>query len=177
MQNNFTILVGILIILLSSSCSYIGHRDREYNLSYGEYKRQKIDFYKGTSDFSIVWIHGGGWLNGDKRSTRSKLFFKSFPEEYNIFSINYRLGKDSAPNAADDALCAYKFIEEKIIAEGLSPQKVYVMGASAGGHLALVVGLWNSSKKKHQCKSLYSPLSVINIFGITVFILSLYSIA
>ncbi len=167
MQNNFNFLMGIVIIFLTTSCSYMGYGEREYDLSYGEHPRQKIDFYKGTGDYSLIWIHGGGWLEGDKRSTRSKLFFKSFPEEYNIFSINYRIGEDTAPDAADDVMCAYKFIEEKIALEGLSPEKVYVMGASAGGHLALVIGLLNTSERTHQCRSSYTPLSIINIFGIT----------
>ena len=39
-------------------------------ISYGNDEKQRIDFYKGTSDKVLVWIHGGGWLYGDKRAER-----------------------------------------------------------------------------------------------------------
>ena len=39
-------------------------------ISYGVDKKQRIDLYKGTSDKVLVWIHGGGWLYGDKRAER-----------------------------------------------------------------------------------------------------------
>ena len=39
-------------------------------ISYGNNEKQKIDFYKGKSDKVLIWIHGGGWLVGDKRADR-----------------------------------------------------------------------------------------------------------
>ena len=56
--------------------------DQELNIdeiSYGDHKKQKIDFYKGTSDKVLVWIHGGGWLYGDKRADR---WIQRFEDKY-----------------------------------------------------------------------------------------------
>ena len=35
-------------------------------LSYGYHVKQKIDFYPGSSDKVLVWIHGGGWIFSGK---------------------------------------------------------------------------------------------------------------
>ena len=45
-------------------------------ISYGNNEKQKIDFYKGKSDKVLIWIHGGGWLFGDKRDF--KRWIKNF---------------------------------------------------------------------------------------------------
>ena len=42
-------------------------------ISYGSAEKQRIDLYKGTSDKVLVWIHGGGWLYGDKRAGKVEL--------------------------------------------------------------------------------------------------------
>ena len=59
-------------------------------ISYGYDEKQKIDFYKGSSDKVLIWIHGGGWLFGDKRAERwIKRFQNHFinHKELNIYMI------------------------------------------------------------------------------------------
>ena len=116
-------------------------------ISYGSNEKQRIDLYKGTSDKVLVWIHGGGWIFSGKRETRwiRRLgrYFK-VNEDVNIFSIGYRYGRNTAPQAADDVLCAYQVIANEIEVRGLSKDNVTIMGLSAGGHLALLAGLKNS---------------------------------
>ena len=115
-------------------------------ISYGNNEKQKIDFYRGKSDKVLIWIHGGGWLFGDKRAERwIKRFQNHFVdyEKYNVYMVGYRIGKSTAPYAVDDVLCAYKSIISDASSKNLSTSDIVVAGASAGGHLALMVGLSN----------------------------------
>tara|TARA_B100000963_G_scaffold272889_1_gene241059 strand:+ start:2940 stop:3764 length:825 start_codon:yes stop_codon:yes gene_type:complete len=138
-------------------------------LSYGDNELQKVDFYKGTNDKVLVWIHGGGWLFGNKRADRwIKRFNKHFPsEDTNVFMIGYRVGKNTSPNAINDVLCAYKRIEKEVDALGLSSKDIIVSGASAGGHLALMLGFADSTNYQSGCLPEHRPKLIINLFGIT----------
>ena len=139
-------------------------------ISYGINEKQKIDLYEGSSDKVLIWIHGGGWLFGDKRSERwVKRFHNHFidHEKLNVYMIGYRVGEDTAPNAVDDVICAYKKILDDAVAKKLSVKDIVVSGASAGGHLALMVGLSNEYNFKSSCNTLIKPKAVINLFGIT----------
>ena len=139
-------------------------------ISYGINEKQKIDLYEGSSDKVLIWIHGGGWLFGDKRSERwVKRFHNHFidHEKLNVYMIGYRVGEDTAPNAVDDVICAYKKILDDAVAKNLSVKDIVVSGASAGGHLALMVGLSNEYNLESSCNTLIKPKAVINLFGIT----------
>ena len=93
-------------------------------ISYGINEKQKIDLYEGSSDKVLIWIHGGGWLFGDKRSERwVKRFHNHFidHEKLNVYMIGYRVGEDTAPNAVDDVICAYKKILDDAAAQKIFP--------------------------------------------------------
>jgi len=138
--------------------------------SYGDHEKQKVDLYLGTSDKVLVWIHGGGWLFGDKRAKRwVRRFHNHFVdhEEFNVFMIGYRVGENTAPYAIDDVLCAYKKIEEEINSRGFSKTDIIVAGASAGGHLALFLSLSQQNISNKSCLSDLKPKAVVNLFGIT----------
>ena len=117
----------------------------------------------------MIWIHGGGWLYGDKRSERwIRRFHNHFVEheDFNVFMIGYRIGEASAPYAVNDVICAYDRIIREIELRELSMDDIIVAGASAGGHLALMVG-YSENYKDKKCNPKQSPKAVINLFGIT----------
>ncbi len=114
---------------------------------------------------TLLWIHGGGWVGGDKRSQFPQAIH--FLERgWDVVNINYRQGPGTAPLAVDDALCAYKWTVERAREIGASPEHIVVSGASAGGHLALMVGLLNSTGN-HPCRVSVQPQAIVNWFGIT----------
>ncbi|MDG1202503.1 MAG: alpha/beta hydrolase, partial [SAR86 cluster bacterium] len=125
-------------LILSLFLPFIGFSEEPLyssEISYGTNEKQKIDFYEGSSDKVLIWIHGGGWLFGDKRSERwIKRFHNHFidHEKLNVYMIGYRVGEDTAPSAVDDVICAYKEIVDDAVAKNLSVKDIVVSGASAG---------------------------------------------
>ena len=156
-------LLLIPLLVISSEVLHINE------ISYGNDEKQRIDFYKGSSDKVLVWIHGGGWLYGDKRAERwIKRFQNHFidHQDFNVYMVGYRIGGSTAPNAVDDVICAYKKIIYDASVRNLSTENVIVAGASAGGHLALMVGL-SANYNNKECEIEIPPKAIINIFGIT----------
>ncbi|MDD3927979.1 MAG: alpha/beta hydrolase [bacterium] len=88
----------------------------------------------------LIWIHGGGWQNGDKRPGLMQLtpFAK---KGYFCASINYRLSDEAVfPAQIEDCKCAVRYLRANAAKYGLDPAHIGVWGASAGGHLAALLG-------------------------------------
>ena len=160
----------ILFLIFLSISVFCSEELAPLELSYGNHEKQKVDLYLGNSDKVLVWIHGGGWLFGDKRAKRwVRRFHNHFSnhKELNVFMIGYRVGENTAPYAVEDVLCAYKKIEEEIESRGFSKTDIIVAGASAGGHLALFLSLSQQNISNERCLSDLKPKAVVNLFGIT----------
>jgi acetyl esterase/lipase len=112
------------------------------DIAYGDHPLQKLDVYLPDSPSKspvMVYIHGGGWAKGDKRSVGLKpAFFNG--KGWIFVSMNYRLlpeGKHPA-NVTDVALAIAK-VHDEVAGHGGDPDKLFVMGHSAGAHLACLV--------------------------------------
>jgi acetyl esterase/lipase len=137
------------------------------NVSYGSDAQQKIDVYlpAGRSTAStkvMIMIHGGGWSSGDKTdfNTYVDTLKKRLPD-YAIFNINYRLAtaiSNLFPAQENDVKAAFDFISSKVSDYKIS-QKIVLLGASAGGHLALLQGYKYTSPVKAK--------AIIDFFGPT----------
>ena len=106
---------------------------------------------------------GGGWL-----ATRPMSCHTSSPyleRGWNIVTVNYRKGEDTAPQAVDDVLAAYRVIIENLENSGQPLDRIVVSGPSAGGHLALILGLLRDQAGEHGQTPI--PRAVVNWFGIT----------
>jgi acetyl esterase/lipase len=91
----------------------------------------------------LVAVHGGGWQVGDR-----KIYAYWGPylakNGYAVFSIDYRLmkpGVKTYPGAIYDTKAAVQFVRAKAGELGVDPNRVGLMGDSAGGHLAALVAL------------------------------------
>jgi len=89
----------------------------------------------------IIYIHGGTWVLGDKGGLSYKA--KSFTSQGFIYiSINYRLSPDYRfPAHAQDVAHAFSWVKNNIQEYGGNPEQIYLMGHSAGGHLAALITL------------------------------------
>jgi acetyl esterase/lipase len=90
-----------------------------------------------------MYVHGGGWQMGGK----SMLSQMPGPAEllrrgYVVASIDYRLAPaHKFPAMLEDAKCAVRFLRAHAEQFELNPGRIGVMGDSAGGHLAALLGL------------------------------------
>jgi acetyl esterase/lipase len=89
----------------------------------------------------LVAVHGGGWQAGSRASYKHWGPFLA-RNGYALFSIDYRLGKaGSYPGSVYDVKAAVQFVRAKAADLGVDPQRIGLMGDSAGAHLVALVGL------------------------------------
>jgi acetyl esterase/lipase len=147
----------------------------ERNLEYVKdgHERNKLDLYlpeKTTAPLPlVVWIHGGGWRNGSKERCPAAWLVG---EGYAVASINYRLLQHEAfPAQIEDCKAAVRWLRANAKKYGLAPERVGVMGASAGGHLAALLGTSGHVKelegKGGNAEQSSRVQAVIDLFGPT----------
>ena len=91
----------------------------------------------------VIWIHGTTWRNGTRDDCPITWLTN---EGYAVASIGYRLSSEATfPAQVHDCLSAIAILKEKAEVWGIDPEKICLAGASAGGHLAALSGLWNES--------------------------------
>jgi acetyl esterase/lipase len=89
----------------------------------------------------IVAAHGGGWQVGARASYR---YWGPYLARngFAVFSIDYRLGKAGTyPASPADLKAAIQFVRVKAADLGVDPDRIGLMGDSAGAHLAALVAL------------------------------------
>lgn len=92
----------------------------------------------------LVFIHGGGWAGGKKEDFAG--LAKDFAADgYVVANIDYRLApKHYFPAQVEDCKCAVRWMRAHAEELGLDPQRIGAIGGSAGGHLALMLGVMDS---------------------------------
>lgn len=104
--------------------------------------RQTLDLYLPNGDDSakplVVWIHGGAWKMGDKRGGP---IIPLLSAGYAVASINYRLVPEVRfPEQVFDCKAAVRFLRAHASEYHIDPERIGAFGASAGGHLAALLG-------------------------------------
>lgn len=86
----------------------------------------------------LVWIHGGGWSGGSKAGMP---YLSRLADGYVVASIEYRFSQKAVfPAQIQDCQAAIRFLRANADKYHIDPKLVGVGGASAGGHLAALVG-------------------------------------
>ena len=93
----------------------------------------------------LLLIHGGGWTEMNRRDVVGVADYFSRDLGFAVYNIDYRLATQEHPWPAcgEDCVASAKFMFTEAFAHtaGVRPQKIWIAGASAGGHLALWTGL------------------------------------
>ncbi len=94
---------------------------------------------------TLVYMHGGFWVAGTKETAITALL-PWMEMGWNIVNVEYRLGVDTdpttlAPAAVDDCFCALRFVAGLPANYNIDKNRIVVTGESAGGHLALAMGI------------------------------------
>jgi acetyl esterase/lipase len=114
----------------------------------------------------IMIIHGGGWLEGDKSSFASRehgvpgniVDFAALG--FVAVSINYRLsGEAPFPAALEDCKTAVRWLRAHAKDYNLDPTRIGVYGNSAGGNLALLMGMTGEGAQTNEEDSPYRDQS------------------
>jgi acetyl esterase/lipase len=113
-------------------------------MAYGNAPLQKLDFWRAKSDRAplVIFVHGGGWKRGDKGNATGQYKAPHYlAQGYAFASINYRLVPDSTvEQQAADVASAVAHLRSNAQKLGIDPQRIVLMGHSAGAHLSALVG-------------------------------------
>ncbi len=93
----------------------------------------------------VVFIHGGGWRNGSYKNCRT-----TWLTDYGfaVASIGYRLSdKAKFPAQIHDCKAAVRWLRAHAKEYGYNAERIGVAGTSAGGHLALMLGVTGNMKE------------------------------
>ncbi len=125
-------------------------KDIVYNTVDGE--ALKLDIYfpedmSGQPLPAVIYIHGGAWVTGSKEGGSGLRDLKALVENGFIgVSIDYRLAPDYGfPAQIQDVKCAIRYIRENAEKYHVDPDRIGIIGSSAGGHLAALAGLADES--------------------------------
>lgn len=115
------------------------------------YHKTKVD----TAQNVLVFIHGGSWSSGKK-----DIYWwlgRNFARKGVVaVTINYGLAPDNQyGKMANDCATALKWVSEHISAYGGNPKRIFVMGHSAGAHLAELV---NADPQYFKTIGIVNPL-------------------
>ena len=116
-------------------------KDIAYSEAGGD--RTRLDVYApadGNGHPVVIWIHGGAWQDGDKAHVQAKP--GAFNERgYVLVSLNYRFHPAvTYKEQAGDIAQAIRWVHDHAGEYGGDPTRVFLMGHSAGAHLAALVG-------------------------------------
>ena len=108
-----------------------------------ENPKQKVDLYlpkKRNTEKPlpvVALIHGGGWVNGDRLGYAAAAIQFARTGDYASVAVGYRLTKEAHwPAQIYDCKAAIRWIRAHAKEYNLDPDKIAVMGSSAGGHLS-----------------------------------------
>ena len=117
------------------------HKD----IPYGKHPLQVMDIYtpderKKQERPVLIFIHGGAWFTGDKKSHDDKAHFYN-RNDIILVNINYRLAPQNPhPSQAEDTATAIKWVHDNIHKYGGDPKRIHLSGHSAGAHIAALIG-------------------------------------
>ena len=109
----------------------------------------KLDLYQPLAgDFApttkphpvVVFLHGGGWKIGSKKEA-AQVVEAITGAGFALASVDYRLSGEAVfPAQIQDCKTAVRWLRANAAKYGLDPKRIGVMGFSAGGHLAALLG-------------------------------------
>ena len=120
----------------------------------------KADLYESSKEKAhpaVIWIHGGALIMGNRGQVDRTLFQKLLKAGFTVISIDYRLAPETKlPAILEDVEDAYKWVHDKgPELYHIDPEKIAVMGGSAGGYLTLAAG----------CRARPTPKALVSYYG------------
>jgi acetyl esterase/lipase len=137
------------------------------------YRPLQLDLWVPASATSppplVVWIHGGGWMFGDRRYLPetlrpNQLFDELVAAGLAVATIDYRHALEAHfPAQLHDAKAALRYLRAHADVLGIETTKIGVWGESAGGHLAALVGLTGLHAELEGTLGVLSQSSAVDV--------------
>jgi acetyl esterase/lipase len=142
------------------------------NIEYGNIdgKSLQLDIYKPKNLTRpaplLVFIHGGGWKSG-QRSDYMVYLIPFAKQGYITATVSYRLLKDAPyPACVEDINNAFRWIFRNAEKYRYDPDRVAVIGGSAGAHLAMLAGYgWSRRNASDSIPGSHRIKAVVDIYG------------
>jgi len=115
----------------------------------------------------VVFVHGGAWTTGNKGPYPAFLVDRGFA----VASLDFRSSNDARfPADVYDIKAGIRFLRAKASEYGYRADRIAVVGASSGGHLAALVGVTNGEKELEGAEGDYlnqssSVQAIVTYFG------------
>jgi len=167
----FALWIG-LEKLVNTSPEMPGEIEEIKNIEYKnvEGKSLQLDIYRPKNLTEtvplLVFIHGGAWKGGERSDYL--VYLVDFAKRgYVTATVSYRLLADSVwPACAEDIKDALKWFFENGNTYGYDPDRIALVGGSAGGHLAMLGGYgWGKTEEANDSIESHRVKAVVDIYG------------
>ncbi len=140
------------------------------NLRYSPHPETVLDIVQARAPAlknrpGVIVIHGGGWIQGNKESMLEPFCLPFVEHGFVVANLEYRLASAAtAPAAVNDVLAAAKWFVDHAGDYKVDTSQIIVTGNSAGGHLAMMVGMTPESAGLGPKAKI---AAIINFYGIS----------
>ncbi len=144
-------------------------------LRFDQARDLRLDLYLPRTEHPaplLVWIHGGAWMHGDKSDPP---VLPMVDEGWALASIQYHFSHEALfPAQIHQCKAAIRWLRAQAARFGFNAERIGVLGASAGGHLAALLGTSNGQAALEGDLGEHRDLSssvqaVVDLFGPTDF--------
>jgi len=113
-----------------------------YTYTQADGRDLQLDVYLPTeisanNGASVIVVHGGSW-NGGRRNDFPQWNRWLAAQGFTIFDVDYRLTQPNYLTATGDVRCVVRWVKEHAVTFNLAPERIALLGRSAGAHLALL---------------------------------------
>ena len=113
----------------------------------------RLDYFKPADAAgplpAIVMVHGGGWKGAGGKTNYNPICIRWAQRGYFVMAIEYRTSSSTVstfPEAIEDCKCAVRWLRSQASTLGVDASRIGVYGSSAGGHLAMMLGILSKEK-------------------------------
>ena len=142
-----------------------------YAVAFG-YRPLQLDLWvpdAATPPPLVVWVHGGGFMFGDRRhlpeTLRPGQVFDALLEAgLAVATIDYRHALEAPfPAQLHDAKAAVRYLRAHAAELGVSTERIGIAGESAGAHIAALVGLTAHRPDLEGTHGVVGPSSAVDV--------------
>jgi acetyl esterase/lipase len=143
-------LLILVFIFIGISNHFANCQDKNYTITNdliycSQNNYQKLDLYTPESSNKkfplVIWLHGGGFKNGDKKNELIETKAKAFTDKQIAFaSINYSLLPFKWPAQITDIILAINYLKNNQDTFKIDMQRIGIIGISAGANLGTLLG-------------------------------------